>query len=200
MSHESDEPLTHPSLLMRVRDVRDSQAWSEFVAVYAPLLFGYFRLKQLQDSDAADVAQEVLSRLARSLQKFEYQPQRGRFRNWLGRIAHRELLRHRERHRHRGTEQSGVEQVVFQAEDQSAWNDHFHAEILQSALHRIEKEFATETWQAFELAWMESRPPAEVAATLRIGVNKVYVSQSRVLKRLRVEVLALSEDFPALQF
>src|SRR5437868_6432315 len=53
-------PPTRPSLLLRLRDARDGVAWSEFVEVYAPLVYGYARKQGLQDADAADVTQEVL--------------------------------------------------------------------------------------------------------------------------------------------
>jgi hypothetical protein len=32
---------THPSLLVRLRDANDHAAWSQFVAVYTPLIFGF---------------------------------------------------------------------------------------------------------------------------------------------------------------
>ena len=35
---------------------QDGSAWNEFVRVYGPIIFGYCRLKQLQESDAADVS------------------------------------------------------------------------------------------------------------------------------------------------
>jgi RNA polymerase sigma-70 factor (ECF subfamily) len=197
MSRDREDLVTHPSLLLRVRNPRDSQAWEEFVGVYGPLIFGYCRLRRLQDSDASDVAQEVLARLAKSLWQFEYQPDRGRFRDWLGKIVHRELLRHGGRRR---------PEVIYTGDDlsdktvadDSSWSDHFHARLLQAALQRIQGEFAQETWEAFTLAWIENMPAANVASKLGIGIQKVYVSQSRVLKRLRAEVTNLSDDLPNL--
>jgi hypothetical protein len=34
----ADSPGTRPSLLVRLRDPRDAQAWAQFVDVYAPLI------------------------------------------------------------------------------------------------------------------------------------------------------------------
>jgi hypothetical protein len=31
-------PITRPSLLVRIRDTQDNQAWSQFVEIYAPLI------------------------------------------------------------------------------------------------------------------------------------------------------------------
>jgi len=63
--------------------VEDRLSWKEFVEVYTPLVYGYCRRRGLQDADAADVSQEVMRTIAFANCKFEYDPQRGRFRAWL---------------------------------------------------------------------------------------------------------------------
>ena len=47
-------PTTRPSLLVRIRDARDAEAWREFVRLYSPLVYRFARRKGLQDADAAD--------------------------------------------------------------------------------------------------------------------------------------------------
>src|SRR2546425_13358367 len=82
----NDASITRPSLLLRVRDVNDDAAWSQFVEIYTPLVFGYCRGRGLQEGDAADVAQESMRAVAKAIGKFEYDQQRGqrgKFRNWL---------------------------------------------------------------------------------------------------------------------
>lgn len=197
MNGHTDELTTHPSLLLRVRNARDNSAWNEFVEVYGPLIFSYCRLRRIQESDAADVAQEVLTRLASALRQFEYQPELGRFRDWLGTVTHRELLRFWGKQR---TTQSLPEPDVaagsLTAEDISQWTEHFQAELLRHSLEHIRSEFTDQTWEAFQLAWFQNLSPTEVSNKLGIGIEKVYVAKSRVLKRLREEVLRLSEDLP----
>ena len=55
----TDSPATRQSLLVRLRDPRDGQAWGEFVAIYAPLIDRLARARGLQAADAADLSQEV---------------------------------------------------------------------------------------------------------------------------------------------
>ena len=81
------EDLTRPSLLMRLRDHADAEAWRTFALLYAPLMYGYCRKSGLQDADAADVAQDVLKQVSRSIRGFVYDQQKGRFRDWLRTIA-----------------------------------------------------------------------------------------------------------------
>ena len=87
MMSEPDPGPTQPSLLLRIRDASDAESWRTFVSIYAPLIYRSCRRRGLQDADAADVGQEVLVEVARSIRGFEYMPGRGRFRDWLGAVV-----------------------------------------------------------------------------------------------------------------
>ena len=89
-----DHDLTHPSLLSRVRDGSDQAAWREFEAKYRELLLRYSRARGLQQSDAEDVCQLVMTNLAQSLRNFDYSPEKGRFRSYLGRVVKNSISRH----------------------------------------------------------------------------------------------------------
>jgi RNA polymerase sigma-70 factor (ECF subfamily) len=79
----AETPPTRASLLVRLRDPRDDAAWTQFVDLYAPLIYGYLRKQGLQDADAADLSQEVLTAVAGAFGRLKYDPQLGSFRNWL---------------------------------------------------------------------------------------------------------------------
>jgi RNA polymerase sigma-70 factor (ECF subfamily) len=82
---------TNVSLLCRVRDTSDQTAWSEFVELYTPLVFGYLRRSGIQYADAADLAQDVLVSVNRDIGRFNYDPKLGRFRGWLRTITRNKL-------------------------------------------------------------------------------------------------------------
>ena len=46
-----EAPTTRPSLLIRLRNHQDFQAWSQFVDLYAPFIYGFLRKRGLQESD-----------------------------------------------------------------------------------------------------------------------------------------------------
>ena len=71
-----------PSLLQQLRSSDDQRAWRRFVDLYTPLLFYWARCVGLQESDAADLVQEVFTLLVRKLPEFTYDHNKG-FRNWL---------------------------------------------------------------------------------------------------------------------
>lgn len=57
---KSPIPETRNSLILRLPDKRDVEAWDQFVSIYEPLVYRLARAKGFQDADARDVTQEVL--------------------------------------------------------------------------------------------------------------------------------------------
>src|SRR5690242_4393418 len=79
---------TSATLLGRLRlEPTDTEAWAEFVERYGLLIRAWCRRWRLQDADADDVTQIVLTKLAQRLCSFEYDPARS-FRGWLKTVAH----------------------------------------------------------------------------------------------------------------
>ncbi len=192
-----DPRATKPSLLLRIRDAGDSASWNEFAEVYGPIIRGYCRRRGLQPTDADDVAQEILVQVARSIGTFEYEPVRGRFRDWLGTVTRHKITRYFES---KGRENSAIghdksAQLEASAEDPE-WTANLHARILEVALVRIRVGFEPSTWNAFERIWCVGLPAPEVARTLGMTIDAVYAAKSRVLRRLREEVLLLADDLP----
>ena len=70
-------PLTRASLLVRLRDPDDVDAWKEFVRHYASVIYGFARKRGLQDADAADLMQEVLRSVAGAVGRLDYDPRAG---------------------------------------------------------------------------------------------------------------------------
>ena len=53
-------PTTRASLLLRLCDSEDHEAWVEFATLYEPVIYRILRQHGLQDADARDVMQELL--------------------------------------------------------------------------------------------------------------------------------------------
>jgi RNA polymerase sigma-70 factor (ECF subfamily) len=184
---------TSASLLIRIRDQQDSDAWTTFVAVYSPLVRRYCVRKGMQAADAADITQEVMGRVTKSIATFEYDPSRGRFRSWLGTLITREIANHYARD---GRRPDDLANLGHAAAPDRQWDDEFTDHVLAVAMDRCRSEFEASTWAAFEATWVRQEPPAEVAGRLGMAVHAVYVNKSRVLKRLEVEIRLLADDLP----
>jgi RNA polymerase sigma-70 factor (ECF subfamily) len=194
MNVEPDDLETRPSLLARVRDASDDAAWRRFVGVYGRLILAECRRGGLKWDDAEDVAQLVLSRVFRSLRSFEYQPDKGRFRDWLGTVVRNEVRRFQKRTRPRSAD--GFLNLDDLADEDTAWNEAFARHILAAAIKECRPHFEERTWIAFERVWMEHKTAARVAAELDMPLDWVYVAKSRVLKRISAVVAELSNDLP----
>src|SRR5713101_315098 len=107
----ADIPATRASLLVRLRDRQDHAAWSEFVRLYAPLVYRFARRRGLQDADAADLMQEVLRSVSGAMGRLNYDPGRGSFRGWLYTITRNKLntFLTRQKRQVLGTGESGMQ-------------------------------------------------------------------------------------------
>ena len=75
----SDSPETRPSLLVRLRDPPDEQAWGEFVEIYEPLVYRLARRRGFQDADARELVQDVLGYRGICDRTLEPRPNQGLF-------------------------------------------------------------------------------------------------------------------------
>jgi RNA polymerase sigma factor (sigma-70 family) len=201
MNNDASSLHTRPSLLVRVRDPRDTESWRAFVELYTPPVLRYCKLRGLQDADADDVTQEVMTQVARSIQSFRYTPERGRFRDWLGTITRHKVNSHLTRQK-LGTAGLGSDDTtnaidhIASFDVDADWTTEINAQILRAGLDRVRALFGPATWNAFASVWLEGRSAAETASALGVTLTAVYVAKSKVLKRLEQEVLELAEDTP----
>jgi RNA polymerase sigma-70 factor (ECF subfamily) len=201
-------PVTRASLIVKLRDPGDETAWSEFVALYEPLVYRLVRKKGLQDADAHDLCQEVFKAVAQAVDRWE--PGRGSFRGWLSRITRNLLINFltRGRYQPRGSGATSVMEWLDAqpAPDPSAsasasalFEAEYHRRIFQSAAELVRKEFNPATWQAFWQTAVENRPPSQVALELGLSTGAVYIARSRVLARLRRKVQEFADDPVAIE-
>ena len=187
------EPITRPSLLIRLRDSQDHEAWRSFNRLYGPLIFDYCRSRGLQEQDSAEVMQETLIQISKSIQSFEYQSDRGRFRGWVGTIVRGKLVEFcRRRERFPKTQTLSADSVI--ATSEGTWNDVWLEHVVHAALAKVKQRLATKTWQAFRAVWLDGCDPGEVAANLQSDLAWVYLAKSRGLRLLREEVSFLADE------
>src|SRR5262249_43567389 len=140
----AESPNTRPSLLVRIRDARDDQAWSQFVALYAPLIYGYARKQGLQDADAADVTQDALRAVAGAVANLQYGPQRGTFRGWLFTIVRNKLRNWREAksRQHLGAGDTAAQDMLQQlpAPEENVWEQEYQRRLFALAIHPIPRQ------------------------------------------------------------
>lgn len=188
-------PSTRQSLLIRLRDLADEETWSEFTEIYGPLVRRLARRRGLQDADADDLVQEVFRAVARAIERYDPDPNKGSFRGWLSRIARNliiNLLAAGRRHP-QGTGDPDVRRLLEHqpdpgSEDSSLFRVEYQRRLIVWAAERIRKDFSPAGWQAFWQVGVEGRPPKEVARALGMTLGTVYQYKSRAVVRIRQEV------------
>jgi RNA polymerase sigma-70 factor (ECF subfamily) len=179
---------TSLSLLQRLRQPSDRAAWNWFAHMYTPLLFYWSRRMGLQESDAADLVQEVFALLLRKLPEFRYE-KGGSFRGWLRMVL---LNKYREQRRRRDplAEGGALDDLQGPAGDPPSDEDYRH-EVINRALALLRPDFQPATWEAFWQTVALGRPGTEVAAELGLSANAVRIARCRVLHRLRQQLEGL---------
>ncbi|QDT13894.1 RNA polymerase sigma factor CnrH [Planctomycetes bacterium K23_9] len=194
------EPETRESLIARLPDHTDRAAWYEFVELYEPLIYGIGRRHGMQPADAGDLVQDVLVAVANSIEKFEPDSQRGRFRSWLFRVARNQsLLRLRKlKHHVAGTGDSEVGRMLSNHANNDPAETEFDAAFRRRAFRwaarRVRENVNPKTWEAFSRTAIGGESTQQVAKELNIEVGAVYLSRSRVMAKLKRAVENVSEE------
>jgi RNA polymerase sigma-70 factor (ECF subfamily) len=196
-----DEPATSPSLLIRIRDRGDRPAWSQFVDLYQPLILGFARKHGLQEADAADLTQEVLRAVARSVERLDYDPRRGSFRGWLFTVVRNKLRDFREcRQRQvQGSGDTGVQDALNEQPTpadgpEAEWDRDYERRLFGWAAEQVKGTVQEKTWQAFWQTAVEGKCGQDVARDLGMSVAAVYLAKSRVMARLQEHVRRLQVE------
>lgn len=174
-------------------DVRQHQAWTEFVERYGPRIEGWCRRWGLQDADAHDVTQDVLLQLSKQMQSFHYD-RNGKFRSWLKTVSWRawaDYLKAQGRNAAKPGSLGLLEQLdtlEARSDLMDQLDDEANREILEVAIRRIRARVNDNTFEAFRLMTFEGLSGTEVAEKTGMKVGGVFVAKSRVDKMLSEEV------------
>jgi RNA polymerase sigma factor (sigma-70 family) len=190
----SVSPETRASLLIRLKDQADDEAWFEFTEIYRPVIYRLACRKGMQAADADDLVQQVLTAVARVIDRWEADPERARFRTWLNRVATNAIINALTRGRpDRGSGDSGLQELLdAQPATDGAGSDlvriEHRREVFRWAARQIRPEFQPATWNAFWLTAVEGRDVDQVAGELQRSRGAVYAARSRVMRRLREKI------------
>ena len=182
---------TPVSLLERLRQPDPDKAWERFVDLYAPLLYYWAKRTGCQETDAADLVQEVLVLLTRKLPALQYDNQRS-FRGWLRTVAHncwRNLRRKAQIPR--DAEGRNLDEMPGPENDEPFWEEEYRQRLVGRALELMQSEFQPTTWKACWECVVTGKPAPDVAQEMGISIGAVYMAKSRVLSRLRLELKGL---------
>jgi RNA polymerase sigma factor (sigma-70 family) len=197
----AEAPETRNSLILRLRDPADSEAWTEFVQVYRPALYRFACARGFQHADAENLVQEVLAGVSRGIGSWSPDRERGPFRAWLFRIARNKTINFLTRPQYQSIG-TGDTRTLRWIENQPApsradWvalDAEYQREVVAWVIKRARTGVSEKTWQAFWLTYIEEVPVQAVAERLGISPGAVYIARSRMLARLNREASCFAEE------
>jgi RNA polymerase sigma-70 factor (ECF subfamily) len=198
LSEEQSSHSTSTNLLKLVVE-GDQEAWARFVAIYGAFIYARCRCCGVLPQDAADLVQNVLTRVHKSISELRRdQPGQG-LRPWLRTITRNVINDH-----FRSVQQdrdafgkSPFPQILDQLpasddDDSGEWASSSGLVLLvRSAVETIRIDYEVKTWDAFWRTVVEQQRPVDVAFDLGIAPGTVRQARYKILNRLREELAGL---------
>lgn len=189
---------TSLSLLRQIQSgAHQEDAWSEFVARYGSRIYEWCLNRNLQPSDAEDVSQNVLIKLARALRTFEYR-QTGSFRGWLRRVTENTLVDFfRDRQRKQGATSIRAEQLDSMEARQDLIErieSAFDLEIMDTAIQQVRDRISEKRFRAWEMAALQGLAARDIAGQLGMKIASVYTARNQVQELIRQSIQGLEKE------
>jgi RNA polymerase sigma factor (sigma-70 family) len=192
--------LTRHSLLLRVRNLHDQEAWAEFVDIYGPVIHAFARKCGLQDADAADLTQIVLQAIMKEIQRLDYAALRAPFRAWLFGVVRNQVSKYlRKRRGIQGTGDTGMQDLLEQQRGRedaatAVWDCEYERQLFHYAAAQVQGSFEESSWLAFWRTAVEGKSAKDTAAELGLSVGAIYTAKSRVLHQIRKHIQELQGE------
>ena len=188
---------TRGSLLARIKDRDDREAWQEFHTLYAPLLYRYARRRGLSQADAEETRDQCLEVIARKMPAFEYDKEKGGFKNWLHRIVDNKVVDLLRKRRERIVDSGDIRKLRDpEPSPQEVWEQQWRNEHLKYCVEKARTRVSDRNFQVFHLLVLDGYTVEEVCAQLGLNPNQVYKAKARVLKHVAQMMAELDSDVP----
>ena len=197
-------PETSTTLLGRIAS-GDDVGFAEFERRYAPMIVALGRLRRLDDRECGELVQEVLLVFFRKGERFSFNPARGKFRTFLGKVIRdcaTDLLRRRVPD---ALPPEAAESLPDEADApdraaDSALLAMMRDDALEQLLGILRKRVTPETYRIFEHYSLKQHSPEELLDGEKIGRNRIYKARQRCRAILKKEAQKMCENDPELRF
>jgi RNA polymerase sigma factor (sigma-70 family) len=198
---------TNPTLLNRLGDWRDHEAWVDFVTRYDPVIRASSSRYRLDAETTEELCQRVWIDLARRMRSFRYDPGMT-FRGWLCRLCQSRAIdllrkmkadaaRTREFHAAASLWQDATDH--FDAEEGAASERPLLLRLAEEVQDGVRRRVEERTWEIFWRIAVEGNSVREASEALGISYYAAFAAQKRVGRMLRDEgqrLLAQRRDVP----
>ena len=195
-------PTTSTTLLGRIAS-GDGVGFAEFERRYAPMIVTLGRLRRLDERECAELVQEVLLVFFRKGDSFRFDPSRGKFRTFLGKVvrdAATDILRRRPNVDNVDTA-SGLYSDLPSPDlaADRALLELMRADAMEQLLEQLRSRVAPETYRIFEHYILKQHSVGEPLDGEVVGRNRIYKVKQRCVAILREMAREMCADDPELR-
>ncbi len=170
----------------------DNSAWTKVVDQYFPRIYGWCLEAGLEPHTASDITQNIFVSMLGSIHRFSKKDS-GEFGGWVRRISQRRIADHFRRHQEGIAGSDVLRQIpsrdefrhLLENKSQTISLEVISDECILRIFLQAQLEFQEHVWNAFWMVAIEGKSVAETALELGTTKNTVYLSKSRVKKRLK---------------
>jgi len=206
MSSSHLSSATRLSLISRAV-ARQTDAWTELVDLYGPLVAHWCRRFGCDTHATADCVQEVFTAVYKSLGRYQPGERAGSFRAWLWTITANKLRdrlraeRPHDRARGGSSAMMGLHAIADPndamaeiPDDEPTSSDELRG-LMVRAMEQVRAEFEPKTWDIFIRSVVDQLSTQAVAQQYQITEATVRKIRSRIMRRLRKQ-LGDARDYP----
>jgi len=200
MSEEQYNP-TRVTLLAKLKKTDNHEAWLEFEKIYRGFILSLIVRMGINQEDAKDISQAVLTKVWQKIEDFEYNENKGKFHNWLAAMTRNTV---RDFFRTKKNFITGRDSVEYQEEyldiethvlpdiDNLA-REEWVLHITNLAWGNIKDDIYETKQDVFKMVSQEN-PNKEIAKKLGISETSVRVYKAEVFEKMRTEINRLNQE------
>ena len=188
-----NENETRETLIERLKNRKDQNSWDEFYKWYERYIKAIIAKAGVAEDCIADLHQDIMLRLWKGLETFDYVPEKCRFRTWLGKVCRNCIYSHFEKENKKKSVDIDKLPIISKPEIDSIIETEWKLYISQMAYERIEGRFQQNILTAYRL-FQEGEKPSDIAAKLAVAENTIYVYNKRVKGAMTREIILLIND------
>lgn len=199
--NESNYNPTRVTLLAKLKKTENSEAWLEFESIYRGFILSLIVRMGLNQQDAEDISQAVLTKVWQKIEDFEYNENKGKFHNWLAAMTRNTV---RDFFRTKKNFITGRDSVEYQ-EDYLSIEEHVLPDIETLAREEWVLHITNLAWENIKGDIYETKqavfkmvskeiPNKEIAQKLGISETSVRVYKAEVFEKMRTEITRLNRD------
>ena len=186
-----DEWKTRETLIERARNPNDADAWNEFAGYYASFIRMLLTKLNVSPDDLEDLSQDILLKLWKSLPDVKNWRGDSKFRTWLGAVIRNTVYTHGSQQASRKRRDADAAAPPTVPSDLDAiidreWQEH----LVELVMERLNSSFSGKAMQVFTMT-MDGKSVDEIATTLELTKDSVYVLRNRVRSRFLMEAKRL---------